>query len=89
MLEYLDGFTEILCGVGRVGEERERERVMSKRMKDKVCIVTGSTKGIGLAIAERFLQEVSYLSLLFLRFYVLKLKFPSLSLSCMSQNMGF
>lgn len=30
---------------------------MKMRLENKVCIVTGSSKGIGLAIAERFAQE--------------------------------
>jgi 3-oxoacyl-[acyl-carrier protein] reductase len=37
--------------------EIEKKRSMSKRLKDKVAIITGAAKGIGFTTAQRFAQE--------------------------------
>ena len=35
-------------------EDRERENNMQVTMKDRVAVVTGGSKGLGIAVARRF-----------------------------------
>jgi short-subunit dehydrogenase involved in D-alanine esterification of teichoic acids len=35
----------------------KKATLTSARFLDKICLITGGTKGIGLATANRFLQE--------------------------------
>jgi hypothetical protein len=46
-----------LCQSGGTPGITPQEDIMSKKLEDKIALVTGGSSGIGLATAKRFVAE--------------------------------